>query len=277
MAFAGRVVAKEVSPVGGAIKKRKKRAIFTVPDSRLGRRVAVKRNVDLEQAREEFLAMMSYGRNPYLVKAHRYFVRRGMGYIVMEWIPGASLRQVVAAHGPLPPGKVIAIAGNILSGLEILHRAGYIHADLHCGNVMVTDFHRSAIKIIDLQHAVPIGAGGTACAKRRLARPPVTLAPESTLGVIDVRYDLYGVGYMCAAMLLGREPERLADGLKKVDSHAPGAFLWPVIRKATAPDPGKRYGSAREMAAALRSGGGSQRLPRIKWGLAPYFSGLSLT
>ena len=182
------------------------RRVFAVQDHTTQRWIAIKENSKVAEAQEEFRAMQSYRDFTHLVRAERFFVRDGKGCIAMEWLSGPTLRETIR-RGSVAPAKAASIALNILAGLKELHRAGFVHGDLHAGNVIVTDLDKGAVKIIDFQHAVPIGPSGRAEAKRKLASPPADLAPESNLGVIDVRYDLYGVGYMTAAMLLGREPE----------------------------------------------------------------------
>lgn len=192
--------------------------------------------------------MESFPAHPSLVQYHGYFIRKRMGYIVMEWIAGETLMKAVRRRGPLDPKKAVNISLGILSGLDVLHRLGYVHGDLHSRNVIVSNFDAPAIKIIDFQHAVRKRENGKARAIRRLAKPPRELAPESRKRLIDDRYDLYSVGFMCATMLLGRAPKRRLRKARASDD-----ALWQVIRKATHRRPEERYRSAKEMMKALNS------------------------
>lgn len=194
--------------------------------------------------------MLALPDSRHLVRAFNVYTRRGRVYIVMEWVRGPSLRRV-ARRGPYDQERVIDLALTVLKGVRDIHRSGYVHGDLHSENVLVTDFNRASIKIIDFQHAVRKNALGKARARRRLPRPPIELAPETRRRTIDDRYDLYGVGYMCAYLMLGRMPTRRR--LAKVRAMEERPPIWEVILKAMHRNPGERYRSASEMAKALEA------------------------
>lgn len=228
-------------------KKRKKprdRVLWTRWDRSLGRYVVVKRHRSLKQAKCEARVMRAYGDNPYLVKFCRFYKRRGRGYVVMERLPNRTLHGVIKRRGPFSPWTVIAFALSILAGVEALHQLGYVHGDLHSRNVMVTNLALRQTKLIDMQHAVRKNRRGRAKARRRLVKPPVFLAPESTGRVIDDRYDIYGVGFMCACMLLGKELNRRPK-MKELSRRSPA--LAKIIRKAMCPKKKYRYRSVAEM------------------------------
>lgn len=244
-------------------RKEPKRRVLAVQEKATKRWIAVKENRKVSEAKAEFRAMQSYRDCTHLVRPVRFFRRKGKGCIAMEWIPGHTLRETIRRHGAFEPAKAAAIALNILSGLQELHRCGYVHADLHSGNVIITNLSQGKVKIIDLQHAVPLNRRGRAKAKRRLSQPPPALAPESKKNLIDVGYDLYGVGYMTAAMLLGREPKESLrrESLRKArrkrvlsleESDALMARrLWAVALRGASRDPKNRYPSAEAMAQAV--------------------------
>lgn len=209
--------------------------------------VVVKRYARRWEAAREWRVMRAYGNHTHFVRLQRYFVRKGKAYIVMERIRGETLQRAVRRRGAIEPGKVIDIAVEVLKGIDHLHRLGYVHGDLHSRNVVVTDFEKPAVKLIDFQHAVKKGPNGVARARRRLRRPPAMLAPESRRRYIDDSYDLYGVGYMCAYMLVGRLPR-----MSRVRTRArQGDELWQVIGKSVHRNPKMRYRSAQEMTEAL--------------------------
>lgn len=233
----------------------RKRQVYMVVDRRRAKRYAVKSNKNRTEALREYRVMASFRDHTHLVRAYRYFVRGGRGWILMEWLRGPSLQELVKARGPLGPRQAAAITLSILKGLEALHGYGFVHGDLHGRNVIVVDPKRSRIKIIDFQHAVRKNAAGRARARRSLPKPPLELAPESRGRVIDDRYDLYGAGYMCACMLAGRtalrrRPKRVPGGVE------PGSALealWKVAIKAMAAKPGRRFASARQMRERLQA------------------------
>lgn len=254
------------------------RRVLARRDPATQRWIAIKENRKVEEAREEFRAMRSCRDFTHLVRPERFFLRKGKGCIAMEWVPGPTLREAIH-RGPFAPAQASAIALGVLGGLKELHRAGFVHGDLHAGNVIVTDLEQGTVKIIDFQHAVPLGPRGRAKAKRKLSKPPPALAPESKRSGIDVRYDLYGVGYMLAAMLLGREPKGKAWRAPLVRALAKNSLpralprgraklrggqsvlgtspreaalgLWKVALKGAHPDRRKRYPSADAMAEAV--------------------------
>ena len=195
------------------LKKRRTRTVYRTVDPARRREVVIKRYDDWRESLSERDVMRSYGASRYLVRMFRWRKHQGRGYIVMEYVRGPTVNEMIARRGPLPPAKVTALALSILTGLDQLHRRRIVHGDLHGGNVIVTDFEKGKTKIIDLQHAVKLDSSGKARAKRLLSHPPVALAPESRLGLIDRSYDIYGVGFMCACMLAGKVP-RTAGGLQ---------------------------------------------------------------
>lgn len=223
--------------------------------------------------------------HPGLVPLRDHFFQDGQTCLVLDWVPGPTLRQFIRDRGPLSPAETVAIACRLLEGLHVLHRRGYIHGDLHGGNVLVTG--DGGVKLIDFQHAVRKGPAGRARAIRKLSPVPRQLAPESRKGLLTDRSDLYGVGFLCAAMLLGRDPRpdeieslaaaadrsvtgnaatggtRAADPAKAPPADAAGGVaqdapvpgtraLWSVIVRAMHQCPERRYPSARALAAALR-------------------------
>lgn len=215
------------------------------PDNR--RHVVVKRFSNLGRALREGSAMASYGNNPHMIRLLKAFRTPRFVYLVMEYAKGPTLKKLIRRQGTLGVNKTINLALKILAGIDALHQRGYVHGDLHSGNVLVTSLKRGSIKIIDFEHAVKKDESGKAKASRRLSKVPANLAPETRTGIIDDTYDIYSVGCMCAEMLRGkpsRKPPRKLSGPTE-------AALWKVIRKAMHPNPRKRYQSAREMMAAL--------------------------
>lgn len=223
-------------------------AVYTAVHKKKRDTFVIKQHISPEAARRETAVMKSYGDAPNLVRLRRFFEVDGVGYIVMPLVPGKTLRKLISAAGPFDPDRVIAIAVNILTGLVALHKAGFVHSDLHAGNVIVSDGKRLKATLIDLQYAVRKDRSGKARTLRLLARPP-RFAPESGGKFIDDTYDIYGVGYISACMILGTE---LPVSPYEVTTARGGARLWEVIRCATHPNPSRRFRSAAEMREALR-------------------------
>lgn len=233
--------------------RRQNRLIYMHGDRTGKTAVVVKRYQNASQAAQEARVMQAYGNAKNLVRLKRFFVRGAMGYIVMEQVKGRTLREVLKKHGSIRPRQVIRIALEILKGVESLHAAGYVHGDLHCGNIIVSQLNPPKVKIIDFQHAARKNARGIARARRTIALPPAKLAPETKKLSIDDRHDIYGVGFMCACMLKGRELKHRPHLLKTIGGSSQYASLWRIIRKATHSKPNRRYSSAREMIRALQA------------------------
>jgi len=234
-------------------KKKLKMMVYAAYDRARRRRVMVKRNPRVIELKHEYRALRANRANPHVVRVVRFRVRRRfgkrVGYLVLEKVRGRTVRQLLKARPKALAAQAVPITINILKAIDLLHRSGYVHGDLHAGNVIVTDLKTASIKLIDFQHAVRKNKKGKARARRTLPRPPSHLPPETKKRVIDDRYDLYGVGFILGSMLLGREPARRRTLQRKRNP----AAVWAIVRAATQRSPAKRYSSAKEMLKALES------------------------
>ena len=223
--------------------------VWSVRSRQTGKRYLVKRYTRRRDALRERRVIVACAGHPNIVSLHRFYTRRGRSYVVLEWVDGMPLRRFIRRNGPLDPLKVIDVALEVLTGLEVVHSRGFIHGDLHSGNVIVSDIEAPRVTIIDFQHSVRKNASGRARSIRRLLRPPRKLAPETRRRIIDDRYDIYGVGFMCAHMLFGRYPRGRPRKAREAGENGP---LWRVVRTAMHPIPARRFRSAAEMSEALR-------------------------
>lgn len=230
-------------------RRRSRRRRIVTARTLAGELVTVKSNVDRREARRESLVMRAYGQSDRLVRLHRFYIRGRKGYIVMERIPGQTVNNLIRAKGALPPETAVGITQEILEGLRELHTLGYVHADLHGDNVIVTSLAKRTIKIIDMQLAVRKNVHGRARATRRLRYIPAKLPPETRQWWIDDSYDIYGIGFMMACMLRGRVLVQRVYGRPSPPGLEP---LWSIVMKATHPSPRQRYRTTDAMATALR-------------------------
>lgn len=231
------------------LNKSRNRDVSMFKDPTTGHEFVVKRYPDEDEAEREYQALNRCQDNPHLPRLFNYYEQDGHWYIVMEFIKGDNLDDVLAQVGPLDFNKTIDLALDILDGIRALHQRGYVHGDLRGKNVMVEDLANARTRIIDLQHAVKKLSNGQAKAVRKPKKPHLMLAPESRIGTIDDRYDIYSVGHMCACMLAGT---KLDHRLKESDLDDRVLPLLKVIRKAMHRKPRKRYRSADAMSRALR-------------------------
>lgn len=231
------------------LKGGKQRAVFLVEEADTGQVAVLKQYTSGAEAVREYEVLHTCSGDPRIVSLIDFFEVEGLWCILTEYVDGVTLDALMADRGALPPRKVIDLAIDILNGVAHVHAQGYIHGDLHGNNVMVTDFDRARVKIIDFQHAVRKLSTGKAAAIRRVERR--RLAPECKSGMIDERFDLYSVGYMCACLLTGVVKLGKVPGNGSPRWWAGSHPLWKVIRKAMQPDPEQRYRTAQEMIAAL--------------------------
>ncbi|MET0703151.1 MAG: tetratricopeptide repeat protein [Mycobacterium sp.] len=172
-----------------------------------------------------------------------------IGYIVMEYIGGTSLKQIRKARGgPLPPDQSVAYVIEIAPALDYLHSQGFAYGDFKPDNVMQSD---EQLKLIDLGAVIAIGDEDS----------PIygTLgyqAPEIAVTGPTVASDVYTVGRTLAVLVMDLPQE---NGHFAARLPEPGAepvlakheSLYRALLRATNPDPAKRFSSMAEMADQL--------------------------
>ncbi len=198
-------------------------------------------------------------------------------YLVMEYLRGRSLEHAIEHDGPLPIARAGAIASHALAGLHAAHERGILHRDLKPANLMLVAHlgDRDFVKICDFGFAallVPEGHADRALTpERTLVGTPAYAAPERIRGQErrDPRTDLYAIGGVLYEMLAGRRPfdaPSFAELARKIKADAPAPLadvradvppaLEAAVLRALAKEPGQRWASAAEFAAALVPFGG---------------------
>nr|WP_280186678.1 tetratricopeptide repeat protein [Nocardia gipuzkoensis] len=203
-------------------------------------------------AERQFLAEVAH---PSIVKIYNFVEHTGadgtpVGYIVMEYVGGRSLRDILdACERPkrMPVTEAIAYLLEILPALEYLHSTGLTYNDLKPDNIMVTE---DQVKLIDLGAVATIEAYGNLYGTRGFQAPEIARTGPT------VASDIYTVGRTLAVLTLNMPSEhgRYLDGL-------PDPADEPVLARyesfhrlllcATDPDPQRRFPSARAMSAQL--------------------------
>lgn len=155
-------------------------------------------------------------------------------YMVMEWVEGRLLREILAEPKRLPRDRAVAIALDVCEALEHIHTHGVIHRDLKPENIMVGADGR--IKIVDFGLAGKAGARRLTFGKfSRLMGTPDYISPEQVQGKRgDARSDIYALGAILYEMLTGQppfpEPNPLAAmNLRLVKEPAPPREFDPGI------------------------------------------------
>lgn len=127
----------------------------------------------------------------------------GITFIVMEYLPGITLRELLRDFGTLTPSQTIDVVKAILQGLDAAHSAGIVHRDLKPENILMADDGR--IKIADF--GLARAASHDTQTGQALLGTVAYLSPELVTGApADVRSDLYALGIMVFEMVTGRQP-----------------------------------------------------------------------
>ena len=245
--------------------------VFRAFDPRLGRPVAVKRvrgDSAAESARQRLQreARAAAGlSHPSIVQVHDILQQEDDDWIVMEWVDGPSLRQLIAS-GPLPPEQVVKLGLDIAEGLAAAHGHDILHRDLKTENVLLAPDGRA--KILDFGLAKQLhGDEGTQLTESgRLLGTCRSMSPEQARGFeVDGRSDLFSLGVLLYELATGTSPFRsqtIAETLVKVCSHAPPSVqtlndamppgLASLIEDLLEKAPQRRPGDALEAARRLR-------------------------
>jgi serine/threonine protein kinase/beta-lactam-binding protein with PASTA domain len=180
-----------------------------------------------------------------------------MAYLVMEYLPGITLRDLLKDYGRLTPEQTMDILEAVLSGLAAAHQAGIVHRDLKPENVLLADDGRIKIGDFGLARA----ASNNTATGQALLGTIAYLSPELvTRGVADTRSDIYALGIMTYEMLTGEQPyvgeapmqiayQHANDTVPMPSSRVPATprELDELVLWATARDPEERPRDARAM------------------------------
>jgi len=187
-------------------------SIFRATDLRDGRKVAIKvPHPEMESdplLYDRFKREEEIGKNMEHPGVMKVFADpdRSQVYMVMEWVDGRLLREVLNEQRKLPPERAIKITTRILDALGYIHDHGVVHRDLKPENVMVDD--QDNIKLIDFGIASDLRGRRLTFAKlSQTMGTPDYISPEQVKGKRgDGRSDLYSVGVMLYEMLTGKVP-----------------------------------------------------------------------
>ncbi|KAB1643970.1 Stk1 family PASTA domain-containing Ser/Thr kinase [Gulosibacter chungangensis] len=243
--------------------------VYVATDLRLERRVAIKIMHDHLAAddafRERFIREARAAArlaHPNLVNVYDQGEDEGLAYIVMEYVPGITLRDLLHDHHRLTVEQTIDIMDALLAGLQVAHRQGIIHRDIKPENVLLADDGRIKLSDFGLARAATSNTASGSVLLGTIAY----LAPELvTKGTADVRSDIYSAGIMMYEMLVGEQPYRGDEPVNIAYRHAndnvpPPSEKQPDLPRelddlvvwSTERDPEDRPADAGAMLAALR-------------------------
>ena len=187
----------------------------------------------------------------------------GVYFIVMEFFPGQTIRQLLSESGPLDPQRAVALILPVVSALGFAHTNEVIHRDVKPGNILVADDGR--VKVADFGIAKAAFTQGDLTTTGNVLGTVQYLSPEQVEGSdLDGRADLYSVGLVLYEMVTGQVPfiadNHVATAMMRLtqDPVPPSALqagipreLDAVIMRAIARRPEERFASAESMGAAL--------------------------
>ena len=174
-------------------------------------------------------------------------------YILMEFVDGPNLRELLARPEPLPVERSLAIAAQVCAALQYAHEEGIVHRDVKPANVLIDPKGRAKIVDFGLARllAVNPAAPATLTASSITLGTPVYMAPEQIAGAeVDHRADLYAAGVVLYELLTRQLP--LGHFAPASCTAGVDVRLDRIIAKALEPDAAKRYQSAGEMEADIQ-------------------------
>jgi serine/threonine-protein kinase len=247
--------------------------VYLAMDNRLRRNVAIKellasRNTTDSETYQRYLDRFQREaratgtiQQPNVVTVYDLHVDdAGNNYLVMEYVDGTNLRDLLAQVGTLPVNRAVAIAIDVAKALEAIHEQEIVHRDLKPANIMIT--RRGIAKLMDfgiaqvghesLRTQVASGHPGT----------PMYMSPEqsSGYGYIDGRSDLYSLGLVLYEMLVGEAYVKRRQSLGAARPDLPPQLVA-VVDRLMHKDAAARYQNANDVVQALTEVGRTIGVP----------------
>jgi len=256
--------------------------VYRAQDILLGRNVAVKilrqqfvHDEDfVRRFRREAQAAASLS-HPNIVSVYDVGQQDDTHYIVMEYVEGRNLNDIIKERAPLQPEEAVKIAAQICDALDHAHNNQIIHRDIKPHNILIGKNGRVKVTDFGIARAV---TSSTITQTGSVVGSVHYLSPEHAKGVVTgEKSDLYSLGVVLYQMVTGRLPflgespisvalKHLQDGFeepRKVNPLIPQS-LENIILRAMRKSPGERYGSAREMLEDLETCLNPERLHEPK-------------
>lgn len=246
--------------------------VYRARDELLGREVAIKVLSErfsrdpsfVERFRREAQRAANLS-HPNIVGLYDYGSDGDTYFIVMEYIEGRTLAEVIAANGALMPERAAEIAADVGAALQRAHGANIVHRDIKPGNIMLTSSGQTKVTDFGIARAVGGDHDATMTQTGMVIGTAAYLSPEQAQGEpVDARSDIYALGCVLYESLTGSTPFTGDTPLSIAYKHVreeptpPSRLnrdvpsdLDAIVMKAMAKEPGARYNSADEMRADI--------------------------
>lgn len=263
LTFSGRYKVIEKIGSGGMAE------VYKAEDTILSRTVAIKvlhsqlatQKDFIERLRREAQAAANLN-HPNIVSIHDWGSEGDTYFIVMEYIEGKTLKEIIEAEAPLSPERAVAIAAKVSSALEFAHRRDIVHRDVKPQNIIITP--EGEIKVTDFGIA-RAGAATPMTQTGSIMGTAQYISPEQAQGrIIQRTSDIYSLGIVLYEMLTGKVPflgeNAIAIAFKQVhEKPIPPRKIKPsipeglenIVLRALAKNPSDRYQSGEQMRVDL--------------------------
>jgi serine/threonine-protein kinase len=241
------------------------------------RDIVLKRTVALKMLRAELAAdetsLARFARearaaaavnHPNVVPIYDYGTHDGQGFLVMAYVTGRTLKQVIAEDGRLAPVDAARLARQLLRGLAAIHAAGIVHRDVKPQNIMVGDDGHARLTDFGIART---DADDRLTSHGTTVGTVAYMAPEQIQGnPVSAATDIYAMGAVVFEMLTGRPPfvyehpvavmhanlDQLPPAPSDVVASIPPK-LDQIVLRAMAKEPGRRFASANDMVRAFEA------------------------